>query len=94
MLHPRLPTYPFIIIEVPTDRAELISFLTLLGDIHTWPNTAINDFIYNSKSPKDLMLSSDKDTFLRTKYYPENITHKTITAKKIITMLTPIYKRR
>lgn len=63
MLHPRLPTYPFIITEVPTDRTEFISFLTLLGDRGTWSYPAINDFLYNPRSPKDLILSGKKAHF-------------------------------
>ena len=95
MLHPRLPTYPFIITEVPTDKHAFISFLTLLGDRHAWSNTAINDFINNSRAPRDLVLSIKKDTFLRTRYNPGSITHKAITAKEITTMLMPIiYKRK
>lgn len=97
MLHPRLPTYPFIIIEVPTEINQIKRLLTLLGDIDTWSYVALHDLANNANSPRDLILNEYKDTFLRTRYSGEwfKTSHKAITAKGITRMLTAttLYKR-
>lgn len=91
-LHPRLPTHPFIITDLPTDEAELRDFLHLLGDLHSWTDIAITS-VLRTTSIRALILSDSEETFLRTtaRAYP---THTHYTASQMRQLLrSPLYRR-
>lgn len=91
-LHPRLPTHPFIITDLPTNEAELRDFLELLGDLHTWNKFLITS-VLRTNSPRDLILSRDNITFLRTvaSTHPDYTHYTALQMRQLL--LAPLYRR-
>lgn len=91
-LHPRLPTHPFVITDLPTDEAELRDFLHLLGDLHSWTDVAITS-VLRPTSIRDLILRDDGETFLRTiaRIFPNHIHYTASQMRQLLS--SPLYRR-
>ena len=84
-LNPLLPQYKsYTIIDLPDSRDDLVAFLTLIGDIDSWPITAISKLL--TDNPRTIYKRGYHSTFYRGGLFGP---HYVYTAAEITAMLTP-----